>query len=69
MKVELIVFPGTLDEDCERKGGVKDDPKSNVRRKELLSGEMGKTVGRFNFGDKIRHVDFEISIRHPRRDT
>lgn len=27
LKVESIVFPGMLDEDCERKGGVKDDPK------------------------------------------
>lgn len=35
----------------------------------MLSVEMGKTEGRFDFGEKIKHVDFEVSIRHPSRGT
>ena len=33
----------------------------------MLSVETGKIVGRFDFGEKIKHVDFEVSIRHPSR--
>ena len=46
-----------LDEDCERKRGVKGDLKILFcinGKMELLSMERGETVGRFDFGEKIR---------------
>lgn len=49
--------------------GEKDDTQGYTQgfviRMEWLSVEVGKTVGRSNFGEKIRHVDFGSSLRHP----